>query len=49
MKKLYKNKIDYSVYIGSHGDIGARFSDLILPSSAWTETEGHYMNIEGWI
>ena len=37
------------VYIGSHGDDGARNSDLILPGSAYTEQDGYFTNLEGKI
>jgi len=39
----------YVVYIGSHGDEGAKNSDLILPGSAFTEQDGYYTNLEGKI
>ena len=39
----------FVVYIGSHGDIGAENSDLILPGSAFTEQDGYYTNLEGKI
>jgi len=37
----------FVVYIGSHGDEGAKNSDLILPGSAFTEQDGYYTNLEG--
>ena len=37
----------YVIYIGSHGDEGAKNSDLILPGSAFTEQDGFYTNLEG--
>ncbi len=37
----------FVVYIGSHGDEGAKNSDLILPGSAYTEQDGYYTNLEG--
>ena len=37
----------FVVYIGSHGDEGAKGSDLILPGSAYTEQDGYYTNLEG--
>ena len=37
----------FVIYQGSHGDIGAEFADLILPSAAFTEENGTYVNIEG--
>ena len=39
----------YIVYIGSHGDEGAKNSDLILPGSAYTEQDGYFTNLEGKI
>ncbi len=39
----------FVVYIGSHGDEGAKNSDLILPGSAFTEQDGYYTNLEGVI
>ena len=44
--KINKNGL-YVVYIGSHGDEGAKNSDLILPGSAFTEQDGYYTNLEG--
>jgi len=35
------------VYIGHHGDIAAPLSDIILPSSAYTEKKALYINLEG--
>ncbi len=40
-------KSAFTVYIGSHGDEGAKVSDLILPGSAFTEQDGYYTNLEG--
>tara|TARA_Y100001970_G_scaffold173688_1_gene212110 strand:- start:8527 stop:10554 length:2028 start_codon:yes stop_codon:yes gene_type:complete len=37
----------FIIYIGSHGDEGAKNSDLILPGSAFTEQDGFYTNLEG--
>lgn len=37
----------FSVYIGSHGDKGAHFSDLVLPGLAYTEKSGTYISTEG--
>ena len=39
----------FVVYIGSHGDEGARNSDLIFPACAFTEQDGYYTNLEGKI
>ena len=35
------------VYIGTHGDAGAHRADVILPSAAYTEKSGTYVNTEG--
>ena len=35
------------VYQGHHGDRGAQAADVILPSAAYTEQHGSYMNTEG--
>lgn len=37
----------FVVYIGSHGDRGARIADVILPSAAYTEKSALYVNTEG--
>ena len=37
----------YKVYIGHHGDAGARHADLILPAAAYTEKHGTWVNLEG--
>jgi NADH-quinone oxidoreductase subunit G len=37
----------YKVYIGHHGDAGARMADLILPAAAYAEKHGTYVNTEG--
>lgn len=37
----------FVVYIGSHGDQGAQYADVILPASAYTERTGTYVNTEG--
>ena len=46
--KIKRNGI-FVVYIGSHGDEGAKNSDLILPGSAFTEQDGYYTNLDGKI
>ena len=46
--KIDKSKT-FVVYIGSHGDRGAEQADLILPSSAYTEQDGYFANLEGKI
>ena len=37
----------YKVYIGHHGDKGARQADLILPGATYAEKHGTYVNTEG--
>jgi len=37
----------FKVYIGHHGDNGARQSDLVLPGAAYSEKHGTYVNMEG--
>ncbi len=37
----------YTVYIGHHGDAGARMADLVLPGAAYAEKRGTYVNTEG--
>ena len=35
------------VYVGHHGDAGAKSADLILPGAAYAEKHGTYVNLEG--
>jgi NADH-quinone oxidoreductase subunit G len=51
---LGADEVDYSlfagtfkVYVGHHGDNGARAADVILPGAAYTEKSGTYVNLEG--
>jgi NADH-quinone oxidoreductase subunit G len=37
----------YKIYIGHHGDNGARQADLVLPGAAYSEKHGTYINTEG--
>ncbi|MGB0906858.1 MAG: NADH-quinone oxidoreductase subunit NuoG [Maricaulaceae bacterium] len=37
----------FVIYQGSHGDAGAHVADVILPSAAYTEQDGLYVNTEG--
>jgi NADH-quinone oxidoreductase subunit G len=37
----------FTVYIGTHGDSGVRHADVILPSAAYAEKAGTYVNLEG--
>jgi NADH dehydrogenase (ubiquinone) Fe-S protein 1 len=50
LKKFYEsNPGVFTVYQGTNGDIGASFADVILPSSAWTESYATYSSLEGRI
>lgn len=51
---LGADEVDYSlfaktfkVYVGHHGDQGARHADVILPGAAYSEKSGTYVNLEG--
>ena len=37
----------FKIYIGHHGDKGAKQADLILPGASYAEKHGTYVNIEG--
>jgi NADH-quinone oxidoreductase subunit G len=37
----------FKIYIGHHGDQGARQADLVLPGAAYAEKHGTYVNTEG--
>src|SRR5205085_4201323 len=37
----------YKVYVGHHGDNGAKQADLVLPGAAYAEKHGTYVNTEG--
>jgi NADH-quinone oxidoreductase subunit G len=37
----------FTVYIGHHGDKGAKDADLVLPGAAYSEKHGTFVNIEG--
>ncbi|MEM9105967.1 MAG: NADH-quinone oxidoreductase subunit NuoG [Pseudomonadota bacterium] len=37
----------FTIYIGSHGDVGAHHADVILPGATYTEKSGIYVNTEG--
>src|SRR4051794_27961587 len=37
----------FKVYMGHHGDKGARQADLVLPAAAYAEKHGTYVNTEG--
>ncbi len=40
-------KRPFVIYQGSHGDAGASRADVVLPSGAWTEEQGLFINMEG--
>jgi len=44
---MSKLKSSFVVYQGHHGDVGASYADIILPSPAYTEQDGIYVNLEG--
>ncbi|MCL2469078.1 MAG: NADH-quinone oxidoreductase subunit NuoG [Alphaproteobacteria bacterium] len=37
----------FVIYQGHHGDLGAQRADVVLPTPAYTEKDGHYVNTEG--
>jgi NADH-quinone oxidoreductase subunit G len=37
----------FTVYVGTHGDAGAKAADVILPAAAYTEKHGTWVNMEG--
>ncbi len=37
----------FVIYQGHHGDVGAHRADIVLPSAAYTEQDGIYVNMEG--
>ncbi len=37
----------FVVYLGTHGDEGAYFADVILPTAAYTEKNATWVNTEG--
>ncbi len=43
----FKKKNEFIIYIGSHGDRGAEYADIILPGSTYTEQDGYFTNLEG--
>jgi NADH-quinone oxidoreductase subunit G len=42
-----KFKRAFKVFIGHHGDKGARMADLVLPGALYAEKHGTYVNTEG--
>ena len=43
----FTKKDEFIIYQGSHGDRTAQIADIILPSSAFTEQNGLFINLEG--
>jgi len=37
----------FKIYLGHHGDAGAKQADLVLPAAAYAEKHGIYVNTEG--
>jgi NADH-quinone oxidoreductase subunit G len=37
----------FVIYIGTHGDRGAHFADVILPASSYSEKDAIFINLEG--
>ncbi len=37
----------FVIYLGTHGDKGAEFADIVLPGASYTEKDALWMNIEG--
>lgn len=53
---LNSDNIDFSnykdsfiIYVGHHGDKGAKYADVILPSTMFLEKNSNYCNIEGLV
>lgn len=44
---FHKLKSTFTIYQGHHGDLGASNADVILPSAAYIEQSGIYVNLEG--
>jgi len=44
---MLKRTSGFTVYIGSHGDMGAHHADVILPGAAYTEKSGTWVSTEG--
>jgi NADH dehydrogenase/NADH:ubiquinone oxidoreductase subunit G len=43
----YYSKINFSIYQGHHGDIGAHFSDVISPATTFYERNSLFVDIFG--
>ncbi|MEM9733495.1 MAG: NADH-quinone oxidoreductase subunit NuoG [Pseudomonadota bacterium] len=44
---MTQRKAGFTVYIGSHGDVGAHHANVILPAATYTEKSGTWVNTEG--
>ena len=44
---MMERRSGFTIYIGSHGDVGAHHCDVILPGAAYTEKSGTWVNTEG--
>lgn len=44
---MTKRTSGFTIYIGSHGDVGAHHADVILPGATFSEKHGTYVNTEG--
>jgi len=42
-----RKQTGFTVYIGTHGDVGAHHANVILPGAAYTEKAATYVNTEG--
>jgi NADH-quinone oxidoreductase subunit G len=47
--KISKKNNQFIIYQGSHGGENSNIADVILPSAAFTEKDGTYVNMEGRI
>jgi NADH-quinone oxidoreductase subunit G len=43
----YTKFAGFKVYVGHHGDAGARHADVILPGATYAEKSGTWVNLEG--
>ena len=43
----FVKKNEFIIYQGSHGDNTAQIADIVLPSPAYTEQDGLFINLEG--
>ena len=45
--KFKRKDGQFVVFIGTHGEAGAREADVILPAAAYTEKHATFVNTEG--